>query len=135
MESQLLELQGDKVGALAAQRESELDALDESLRPLQELLYAQEDLNNARATEITAVNNLITAQGQVVSELQGYVDKLKSARESMKMEGTKFVADQATSARFAFNAVLEQARLGDLSGIGSVDKAMSDLVANANSPN
>lgn len=134
MESQLLELQGDKVGALAAKRADELDALDESLRPLQELLYAQEDLNNARAREITAVGNLITAQEGVVSELQGYVDKLKSARESMKMEGMAFAAQQATSARLAFNAVLGQARMGDLSGIGTVDNAMAKLIENANSP-
>ena len=134
MESDLLALQSDKVGALAVKRQDELDALDESLRPLQELIYAQEDLNNARTTEITAVNNLITAQGKVVSELQGYVDKLKSARESMKMEGMKFAAEQVVSARLAFNAVLGQARMGDLSGIGTVDNAMAKLIENANSP-
>jgi hypothetical protein len=82
-----------------------------------------------------AQQKLIDAQRGVVDEFQGYVDKLKSARESMKMEGQTFATQQAASARLAFAAVLQQARLGDLSGIGTIDNAMSKLVENANSPN
>ena len=47
LEIDLMEAQGDAVGALAARRQDELAALDESLRPLQEQIYAQLDLNAA----------------------------------------------------------------------------------------
>lgn len=134
MESRLLELQSDKVGALAVRRAAELESLDESLRPLQELIYAQEDLNTARANEITAVGNLIAAHEKSVSEFQGYVDKLKSARESMQMEGLSFQMQEATAAKLSFAKVLEQARMGDFSGIGTIDNAMGKMVSNANSP-
>jgi hypothetical protein len=134
MESRLLELQSDKVGALAVRRADELESLDESLRPLQELIYAQEDLNTARANEITAVGNLIAAHEKSVSEFQGYVDKLKAARESMQMEGMTYRMQEATAAKISFAKVLEQARLGDFSGIGTIDNSLNKMIANANSP-
>lgn len=81
-----------------------------------------------------AQQKLVEAQKGVVTELQGYVDKLKAARESMKMEGFAFAQQQTVTAQIAFNSVLEQARLGDLSGIKTVDKSLSTLIANANSP-
>lgn len=81
-----------------------------------------------------AQQKLIDAQQGVVDEFQGYVDKLKAARESMRMEGIAYARQQTASAQLAFDVVLAQARTGDLSGIGSVDKSMSALIQNANSP-
>ena len=54
LEIQLLEAQGNAVEALAARRQIELATLDESLRPLQESIWATLDLSAARATEAQA---------------------------------------------------------------------------------
>jgi hypothetical protein len=43
MEIRLMEISGDAAGALAARRQIELAAMDETLRPLQQLIYARED--------------------------------------------------------------------------------------------
>lgn len=134
MEIELLKLQGKAAEALARERANELNETNDLLKPLQELIYAQEDLNNARVKEITAVGNLISAHEKVVSEFKGYVDKLKSARESMQMEGITYQMKEATAAKFSFAKVLEQARLGDFSGIGTIDNSLNKMIANANSP-
>ena len=47
MQIQLMEAQGLATEALAARRSRELSQLDESLRPLQEQIWAQQDLNKA----------------------------------------------------------------------------------------
>jgi len=47
LEIQLLEATGNAAGALAARREDELAALDASLRPIQEAIYAATDLAEA----------------------------------------------------------------------------------------
>ncbi|MBV6321896.1 hypothetical protein [Duganella violaceipulchra] len=52
MEITLMELTGDKAGALAANRATELAGMSAALRPTQELIYAQQDL--AAATQETA---------------------------------------------------------------------------------
>jgi hypothetical protein len=75
----------------------------------------------------------IDAQAKVVSELQGYVNKLKSARESMRMEGAEWIRQQTVQAQLAFNAVLNAARGGDLSGIANIDRSLNTLVSSASS--
>lgn len=52
LEIQLMEAQGDATGALAAQRELELESMDASLRGLQKQIYAAQDA--AKATEALA---------------------------------------------------------------------------------
>lgn len=54
LEINLMEVSGDAAGALAAKRADELAAMDASLRPLQEAINAQADLNeaNAKAADI-----------------------------------------------------------------------------------
>jgi tape measure domain-containing protein len=73
------------------------------------------------------------AQSDIVDIFKGYVDKLKSARESMQMEGSAFARQQETSAQLAFDVVLSQAKLGDFSGIGSLDRSLSTMIGAANS--
>jgi hypothetical protein len=66
LEIQIMELLGDKVGALAATRALELSELDASLRPLRERVYALEDEAGALAT----ANSLLSIQAQIY-ELTG----------------------------------------------------------------
>jgi len=50
LEIELLRVSGNEIAAIAKERERELASLDESLRPLQQQIYAQEDLNRAYET-------------------------------------------------------------------------------------
>jgi tape measure domain-containing protein len=80
-----------------------------------------------------ALQEEVAAQKTIVDTFKGYVDKLKSARESMQMEGSTFARQQETSAQLAFDVVLSQAKLGDFSGIGSLDRSLSTMTGAANS--
>jgi hypothetical protein len=65
--------------------------------------------------------------------LDEVIGQLKSARESMKMEGMLFERQQTVSAQLAFNAVLDQARQGNFANIGSIDNALSTITSSASS--
>ena len=80
-----------------------------------------------------AQQRLIDAQGEIVDEMQGYVNKLKSARESMRLEGAEAAAAVVANAKAMFNAVLIAARGGDFTGIADMGNTLSTLVASANS--
>jgi len=62
LEIQIMEMLGDKSGALAASRALELRELDASLRPLQERVYALED----EATAVQAANARRSLEAQIM---------------------------------------------------------------------
>jgi len=66
LEIEVMELLGNKSGALAASRAAELAGLDASLRPLQERVYALQD----EATALETANSLLSLQAQIY-ELNG----------------------------------------------------------------
>jgi hypothetical protein len=88
LEIKLMEAQGNVAGALAANRELELAAMDESLRPLQSLIYAEQDLAKVRTDALTAAQG---ATSKAMSVLQKAVD---AERKSLT---TKYNADIKTS--------------------------------------
>lgn len=72
LEIQLMEATGDAAGALAARRQLELAALDESLRPLQEAIWAALDLaaaNDALARAQADAAAAAEAEAQRVAQL------------------------------------------------------------------
>jgi hypothetical protein len=64
LEIVIMELQGDAAGALAARRQIELNGMDESLRPLQQRIYALQDEASAAevASQALADHNAFMAQ-------------------------------------------------------------------------
>lgn len=56
LEIQIMELQGNAAGALAARRAIELAALDATLQPLQNVIYGLQDLQTAAAAAAAAAN-------------------------------------------------------------------------------
>lgn len=66
LEIQIMQLLGDKAGALAATRALELGEMDASLRPLRERVYALED----EAAALGTANSLLSIQAQIY-ELTG----------------------------------------------------------------
>ncbi len=74
LEIQLMEAQGDAAGALAAKRDLELESMDASLRGIQRLIFAQEDLK--AGTEALAAAR--EAEQSAISDLRAAVDMLNS---------------------------------------------------------
>lgn len=110
-----------------------LDLTTESGMEAYVALLQLSEMADAYYTGLTeAQQKLVDAQSDVVDTLIGYIEKLQNAYDSLRMEGT-VIANQTANARLAFGVVLEQAKLGDFSGIGTLDKTLSDLVSGANS--
>lgn len=74
MEIQVMQLQGDAAGALKAQRDLELAAMDESLRPLQQRIHALQDEKTAAQA---AVDTLRDTAGTAFEALQRAVNGRK----------------------------------------------------------
>ena len=86
MNIELLELQGMSEEALALQREIELAAMDESLRALQILIYAEEDRIAALNAQETAARSALSALEESVDlekqRLQAVLDVAKTAYDA-----------------------------------------------------
>lgn len=67
LEIQILALEGKEVEALAAARKLELDGMDESLRPLQQRIYALQD-EAARIAEVNAVHERMMAERETLNQ-------------------------------------------------------------------
>lgn len=81
LQIQLLEAMGDKTLALAMQRQRELAAMDESLRPLQELIWATQDHAAAVAD---ARNVLADAYRRERAELTQTADRMRALADSLR---------------------------------------------------
>lgn len=92
LDIQYMQATGNAAGALAAKREDELAAMDESLRPLQLSIYAAEDLLAAqqKAAELAKQQRsldieLMTAQGNAAGALAAKrADELAAMDESLR---------------------------------------------------
>ena len=73
------------------------------------------------------------ASDKYYSMLDAVIGQLKSARESMKMEGLAFEKQQTVSAQLAFQTILEQARQGNFANTGGMDSVLSTLTSSASS--
>lgn len=85
LEIEVMELLGNKSGALAASRAAELAGLDASLRPLQERVYALQD----EAAALDTSNSLLSLQAQIY-ELNG--DKAGAAAVLAKQQAIALAA-------------------------------------------
>lgn len=92
LEIRLMELSGDKIGALALQRKYELETVDESLKEQQKAVWAAEDLAEAQA-KLAAVAatrrdleiELMTATGDTLGALNAQrADYLAGLDESLR---------------------------------------------------
>ncbi len=84
MEITLMELQGNAAGALAARRQDELAAMDASLRSMQSMVYAQQDINAARAAEQSAISDLRAAVNMLNSNVASAEAKLAEAMKAQR---------------------------------------------------
>jgi hypothetical protein len=145
IEIQLMEAQGDTVGALAARRQQELDALDETLRPLQQQIYAAQDLAKAQADAAAAeqqhaqqIAQLTDQEKSAVQSLQGAVGDLSGKLGISALQGaitglstSDYLSpiDKLAGARGQFDTLLTQARSGNLDAVGSFPGAVQTLLS------
>jgi hypothetical protein len=73
------------------------------------------------------------ATDQYYDMLDKFVDKLKSARESMRLQGLEYEMQRSVSARLAFQTILDQARMGNFAGLSDIDKSLSEITSSASS--
>jgi hypothetical protein len=83
LQLQLLQAQGKAVEALALQRQMELAAMDASLRPLQQQIYAAQDLAKAKDNLAQAYKNESAALQQTADKFHGFADSLRSFRDGL----------------------------------------------------
>jgi hypothetical protein len=124
MEIQLMELTGNTVGALAAARQMELDALDPSLRALAQQIHAAQDMRTEADAAARAIEEASRKFGDLAKNLRDYALSLtgsaangpmgyRSAQvEFMKQSALATAGDQAGLAALqgASQAYLEVSR-------------------------
>jgi hypothetical protein len=151
----LLKDQGDAIGATALQRQKELAALDASLRPLQQLIYATEDYNTAQANVVTAQNNLnaltkttlsLTQQTAnthsdlataynaeqsalkaTINQFQGFATSLIAFQQTLISAGTN-TSQQYRVSKALFNSTASAAQGGDATALGSLQQVANNFL-------
>lgn len=116
LEIQLMEAQGNAAGALAAKREDELKALDASLRPLQEQIYAAQDLAAASGGAAEAMRTL----ADIADERRGLQDDL----DALTMSSVELLAKQRNALDESNRALFDQ-----ITAAQAAQKAAQDLAA------
>lgn len=105
IEIKLLELQSKATEALAAQREKELAAVDETNRALLRLTFAAEDFNAAASRTASATSNLRDAMDRQLSAASGAAGTARDALD-------KAIQKRANSIRSSMERVVESLERG-----------------------
>lgn len=114
MEIQLMEAQGKTSEVLALRRKLELAAMDESLRPLALLIYAQEDLNTA--TDAAREAAIAAAQANVDN-----ADAISRAADAAVQAGEKLI-EGLTSVLQTIDDWINNMKTGDLAPVSSAEE-------------
>tara|TARA_R110002072_G_scaffold38314_4_gene110917 strand:+ start:19056 stop:23858 length:4803 start_codon:yes stop_codon:yes gene_type:complete len=114
LEIQLMQAQGDEAGALAAQRELELEATHESLRALKSQVWAAQDA--AQAAE--------QLRSAWKSATDGIMDEVQRIRGLIGADG----AESFASLMSQFNAATAAARGGDAEAAKNLPRLSQDLL-------
>ncbi|URI15924.1 hypothetical protein [Brevundimonas albigilva] len=140
LEIQLMEATGDAAGALAARRADELAAMDETLRGLQQSVWAAQDAAAAaeaarqareerqqRAMDaVNAARDALTASyereagalQETIDKFGGFGDSLRAFRKDL--EGLSGTGSSYAGARAEFERVAALARTGNADALGSL---------------
>lgn len=119
---------------LAYQRQKELDAMDESLRPMQLRIYTLQDEKAAIENLKTAIENLKTAASAAMSVLSKSVAAQKTALKTELDKKISNIADLKTAENDAYEfskTVLEQQAQDASTYYDSQKTAMSTQIDNA----
>jgi hypothetical protein len=115
MEIQLMELTGNTVGALAAARQMELDALDPSLRALAQQIHAAQDMRTEADAAARAIEEASRKFGDLAKNLRDYALSLTGSAANGPM-GYR-------SAQVEFMKQSALAQTGDQAGLAALQGA------------
>ena len=115
LEVRLMQAQGDAAGALALQRQMELDGAKAELRPLLQQIYAAEDMADAASKAQDALK-------QTADKFQQYADALKSYGDGLRAGDLSNPANYRT-AQVDFIKYAALARAGDEGGLTGLQGA------------
>jgi predicted house-cleaning noncanonical NTP pyrophosphatase (MazG superfamily) len=132
MEIELLNAQGKTAEALAASRKRELEAMDESLRPLQELIWLTQDLGTQLETVTTSVtteiNALISTSSSAASQARSMANTYKNLIETLEEAQVKIFGGGKAGAQIRLNDIYGKAMTGDADAIGKMPAAIDTLL-------
>lgn len=128
LEIQLMEAQGMAVEALAARRTIELEAMDASLRGLQEQIYAARAKAEADELAAKAAQETADAQAKAAEDatqaMQKYADTLASVSQTVVDEINRLrginTASSSALLKAQFATLTAQARTGNLDALGKL---------------
>jgi len=131
MEIQIMQLQGDKSGALAASRKIEMDAMDATLRPLQRMinaLNAQATASDAVVASYNSVHDIATKIKSLVSGISNSVsDSIFGMKFGMEGNAGKYGMLDVRGARL--NDQMHSS--GDIYSIASIAQEQIALINQA----
>jgi hypothetical protein len=135
MEMQLLELTGTAEEVLAAKRKLELAALDETLRPLQELIWLTQDWADkiAEATKNTtsAIDAQISLSNSAANAARSAADAYKNMIDTLTEAQIKINGGGTAGAQGQFNTIFSKAMTGDQTSLAALPGAIDSLLANS----
>jgi len=117
LELKLLDEMGMATEALAIRRKAELDSLDESLRALQEQIYAQQDLNAANKESLRVAEEAAAEKARI--EQESADNLLRIAEEAAQK------AEQVASERYGLESQILQLQ-GDTNALRARELALLD---------
>lgn len=135
LEIQIMDLQGDAVGALAARRSDELASVDATLRALYEHIYALEDEKAAAEAAGQALSEnegkLRDAANDALSALRDAVGAQKDVVTKAYQEAMSVLDGRIKGLNETINRTtqLSQALRGAMSGIDSPEQAVASRAA------
>lgn len=130
MEILLLQTTGDAVGATALQRQKELAALDASLVPLQQQIYAAQDLKSAYSDLSNGISGILQTAKDSASEVDQIAKTWGSANDALtKASNALMISDQSLSPQQKYmNAAAQFDQLRS-SALGGDSTAANDLAS------
>src|SRR5699024_9287053 len=120
MQQELLTLAGDSASVLALARGQELAAMDESLRPFQERLWALQDEAEALNNYHRELERVGTQLGSALDQIQGFVDQRRGTM------GTP--AQNLEELERQWREQLSLAQSGDMSALRSITQYADRLM-------
>lgn len=128
LEIELLEAQGFAIEALTLRRAMELEAIDESLRGIQEQIWAAQAQAEANELAAQAAQDAADAQVKAAEDaakaLQDYADALANVSQTVIEEINRLRGINATSSsaslKAQFATLTAQARTGNLDALGKL---------------
>lgn len=120
----LMEAQGNAVGALALKRRQELDALDPSLRSIQNAIYAATDasarVSTARDALTQAYQRESSALEQTRDKFADFAKTLAEFRSSLDLTDAATGGQRYSAALSQFQATSASAQLGNADALSSL---------------